>query len=200
MSQHPSRAIRSRYGSSLELPSPPLVQRVTRGHATAAEHVGSNDRTTSLPEEHYSYQSQNKFMTKIPHTLGKCSKPHQTLVLFTNIYNFISPTLDKYRKYLEKARHKKTETAASPVVADRSIGLNDRYGSMPAMNGHHSFDSELLSRHHRFERAQTYPEEDKGYNEGGADGLLSRSRGELLRSTDSRSFGECFCLIREGKK
>ena len=96
-----------------------------------------------------------------------------------------------------KARHKKTETAASPVVADRSIGLNDRYGSMPAMNGRHSFDSELLSRHHRFERAQTYPEEDKGYNEGGADGLLSRSRGELLRSTDSRSFGECFCLIRK---
>ena len=94
-------------------------------------------------------------------------------------------TSDKYRKHLEKARHKKSESVTSPVVADRSIGLKNRYGSMPAINGRHSYGSAVSSRR-RFERGQSYHEEDKGYEEGPADGFLPRSKSEKLWS---ESFG-----------
>ncbi|XP_028396908.1 tyrosine-protein phosphatase non-receptor type 13-like [Dendronephthya gigantea] len=154
--QHPSRSLRTRYRSSLELPPPPLANRTSHGQATSEELIGSNDRRMISPEEQPSYHSKNKYMTKIPHTL------------------------DKYRKYLEKARHQKTMT--SPVIADRSIDLlRNRYGSMPAMNGCYSMD---ISSRKAYERTQSLDRNGKGYN-----GKGSSIDNGLWRSEKSRGVG-----------
>ena len=88
--------------------------------------------------------------------------------------------LEKYRKYLEKARHQKTVT--SPVIADRSIELlHHRYRSMPAMNGGHLLDS---SSRRGYDRTQSLDRNEKGSAVGNGSW-----KSEQLKSIGSGSVG-----------
>ena len=102
-------------------------------------------------------------------------------LIYVTIYKH--SRLDKYRKYLEKARNQKTVT--SPVVADRSIDLlRHRYGSMPAINGRHSLE---LSSRRGYDRTRSLDRNDKGFEESSMDNGLWRS--EKLRGNGSGSLG-----------
>ena len=90
---------------------------------------------------------------------------------------------DKYRKYLEKARHQKTMT--SPVIADRSIDLlRHRYGSMPVINNHYSSDN---PSRWGYERTQSLDRNNKEYGGRAMDNDLWQSGN--MRGTGSGSVG-----------
>lgn len=66
------------YPSSLKLPAPHFGNHISYSHRTAKLMTGSNNHTMTSADDQPDYQSQNRYMTNIPHTLGKATLNRQS--------------------------------------------------------------------------------------------------------------------------